>query len=128
MSVIRKVECRRAEEPRVSEHHVQPVQATLRHTLRGHGKLVKGLAFAPDGNVLAVGSKGTVRLWDTATGKLVRSLSHAADVVAVAYSADGRLVATSELGFPQRAPRAAGREMTASGSEHRAGKVKCDAD
>ena len=34
----------------------------------------------------------------------------------------------SELGFPQRAPRAAGREMTASGSEHRAGKVKCDAD
>lgn len=69
----------------------------LRH--RGY---VRCVAFSPDGCVLAVGSKELVCLWDTATGKLARTLAHTGDVLEVAYSADGKLLATSELGFPHR--------------------------
>lgn len=55
------------------------------------------LAFAPDGRTLATaGYDGAVRLWDPATGRLVRTLRGAAGTVwTLDYSPDGGLLAAA---------------------------------
>ncbi|HEV7854736.1 MAG TPA: TIR domain-containing protein [Mycobacterium sp.] len=68
-----------------------------------HGELVHSVAFSPDGNRLVSGGveagyNGTVRLWDTNTGQLIRAVPiGGADVVvfAVAYRPDGRRLAAA---------------------------------
>jgi WD40 repeat protein len=54
-----------------------------------------GLAFSPDGTSLALVETGggTPRLWDVATGMVVRRLSGQEDCHTIAFSPDGRLVA-----------------------------------
>jgi WD40 repeat protein len=59
------------------------------------GNGLYGLAFSPDGSLLAsAGCDRTVKLWDVASGRLVKSLSHADEVMAVAFSRDGSLLAS----------------------------------
>jgi RNA polymerase sigma factor (sigma-70 family) len=59
----------------------------------GHSEEVSGLAFAPDGKILASGSKDkTVFLWDIATGKTIAKFSHQEPVVSVIFSPDGKQV------------------------------------
>src|SRR5262249_8215472 len=57
-----------------------------------HVHNIDTLAFAPDGRTLAAGSfRGVVRLWDTATGKLLREWTAPQPfVAALAWSPDGR--------------------------------------
>jgi WD40 repeat protein len=62
---------------------------------RGHAG---GLAFSPNGKLLAVATFSGVLLWDTVTGTRVAELTPPAqdvdDVAAMAFSPDGKLLAT----------------------------------
>src|SRR5262249_13634934 len=68
--------------------------------LKGHGETVYAIAFSPDGKFVVTGSfDKTVRLWDAATGKEIKTYggatgSHNNLVLAVAFSANGQMVAS----------------------------------
>jgi WD40 repeat protein len=58
----------------------------------GHGSYVYGLAFSPDGSVLASSGSwdGTVRIWNLKTGMTLRTLKkHKGYTAALAWSPDG---------------------------------------
>lgn len=71
----------------------------LRYRIPGRHGAVTSAAFSPDGRTLATsveGRDGAVRLWDTGTGRLERTLSgHPAWVWSMAFSPDGRTLATA---------------------------------
>ncbi|WP_229854106.1 nSTAND1 domain-containing NTPase [Streptomyces filipinensis] len=73
----------------------------LRYRLPARHGAVTSVAFSPDGRTLATsveGRDGAVRLWDTGTGRLERSLTgHPAWVWAMTFSPDGRTLATAAL-------------------------------
>ena len=66
-----------------------------RQMLPKHGGDVYGIAFSPDGKLLAAASQDeTANVWDITTGQLVTSLNeHAGELNCVAFSPDGRWLA-----------------------------------
>jgi WD40 repeat protein len=82
-------------------------------TLKGHGDWVRGVAWSPDGTLLAAGSgepapagprkqgHGEVKVWDAQTGKVVLTLQGHPDLTdvlsEVAWSPDGRRLAGGSL-------------------------------
>lgn len=74
------------------------VATTLQETvLSGHEQAVTDVTFSPDGTKIASGSPDrTIRLWDTESGALIRTINNegARDYVAVAFSPDGQMVAS----------------------------------
>ena len=64
--------------------------------LAGHIDFVSGLAFSPDGGLLATGSMdGSIRLWHTADGQTVAILAgHMQETTDVAFSPDGQTLAS----------------------------------
>jgi WD40 repeat protein len=63
----------------------------------GHAGDIKAATFSTDGaRVLTGGQDGTVKLWDAATARLVRTFpGHSTEVTAVAFSPDGTRVASA---------------------------------
>lgn len=72
----------------------------LRHTLKGHAKLVDRLAITPDGRTLISGGQDpAVRTWDLTTGLAQAVLKGHTDFVeAVAITRDGKLAASGQMG------------------------------
>jgi WD40 repeat protein/serine/threonine protein kinase len=77
-------------------HYREPV------TFHGHNDWVSGVALSPDGTRAVSGSAisilvGDLKVWDTATGKTIRTLfpSHFGPVSGVDYSGDGRTIASA---------------------------------
>ncbi len=82
--------------PRAIEQSASKAELVLQ---TGHAMSVEAMAFSPDGKWLASGSiDNTVRLWEVATGREVRTFSgHTKAVKAVAFSRDGRLLASGSI-------------------------------
>jgi hypothetical protein len=66
-------------------------------TLKDHSDAVYGVAFRPDGKLLAsAGADRAVKVWDVASGKRLYTLGECTDwVYAVAWAPDGRHVAAA---------------------------------
>lgn len=64
---------------------------------KGQAGPVRALAFSPNGTVLATARMdGTVKLWNTADGKELRTLyGHSDEVRAIAFAPNGRVIATA---------------------------------
>jgi len=74
-------------------------------TLQGHTSIVWGVAFSPDGKLLASASKdGTAKVWDWRSGELVESLNFPNEVTSVAFSPDSQTLA---VGGVDASPNAA---------------------
>lgn len=65
--------------------------------LDDHQNTVAAVAFSPDGSQLATACwDGRARIYDTATGALLRELNHEKRVECVCFSPDGTLLATTK--------------------------------
>jgi RNA polymerase sigma factor (sigma-70 family) len=90
----------------------------------GGGDAFQSLAIAPSGKVLATtNGRGAVRLWDTDTGKELRRCQGGRIIAsALAFSADGKMLAGLDGGVVRMWETASGKEVSLSGGEgHRKG-------
>jgi WD40 repeat protein len=85
---------------RLSSHTDEPpLPARVVTTLKGHTEAVYTIAFSPDGKLVLTGSfDKTLKLWETATGKELKTFGgqagHQNLVLSAAFSPDGRMFAS----------------------------------
>jgi WD40 repeat protein/tetratricopeptide (TPR) repeat protein len=73
-----------------------------------HGAKVEVVAFSPDGaQLLTAGGSSVARLWDAATGKVIRDFSHRKTIAVATFSPDGRIVLTASFDGTAQAWRTA---------------------
>jgi WD40 repeat protein/tetratricopeptide (TPR) repeat protein len=81
----------------VSAYLISLPDGRVRHELAGHNLGVQAVAFRPDGRSLAtIGLEGTIQLWDTGSGRLLRTISLGTrEIVAtgLSWGPDGRRLA-----------------------------------
>ena len=66
--------------------------------------LVNDAAFSPDGaRILTASADNTAKLWDAASGKLIASFAHHAEVNGAAFSPDGARILTASAGSQRQA-------------------------
>jgi len=68
--------------------------------LTGHSRGIRQIAFSPDGTLLVSADDNSVRIWDTRSSKLLKTLSEGIEFpLGVAFDQDGtRVAAAMELG------------------------------
>ncbi len=73
-----------------------PRGTELVHTLAGHAKPIRRLAWSPDGAMLATPSEDlTLKLWDVQSGRDSATIrGHTKAVISAAWSIDGKVLAT----------------------------------
>jgi WD40 repeat protein/RsiW-degrading membrane proteinase PrsW (M82 family) len=95
-----KATCCENTEPVMTEATTEPnvyvLPDMVLHTLEGHKTNVLSVAFSPDGNIIASGSKDkTIKLWEASTGKLLQTLlGHRNKVQSATFSPDGTILAS----------------------------------
>ena len=78
-----------------SELLAEKLDATKQVFFEGGAGEVRCVAFSPDGKQLAAGNRyGTVRIWDVATRKEIKTITGLmSDVWSIAFSPDGKTLA-----------------------------------
>jgi RNA polymerase sigma factor (sigma-70 family) len=77
-----------------------PALLQVRMTFEGHGTGIYALAFSPDDKLLASGSDdGSIKIWNTTTGKEVKTLAAHQEVVSLVFSPDGKSLASTSHSF-----------------------------
>jgi WD40 repeat protein/serine/threonine protein kinase len=71
----------------------------LLQTLTGHTSWINRVKWSPDGRrVITASSDGTVRIWEASTGKVTHTLDHRPAASSVAWSHDGKYIASGSNG------------------------------
>ncbi len=109
-------------EPQPALQYEDADQRLIR-TFKGHTWRVRSVAFSPDGRtalsggcgeepILFICDTGSLMLWDTASGRELRSFAgHSSEVGSVAFSPDGRLALSSDNSTIRLWDIASGREL-----------------